>query len=51
MLGDSPINLPAKIPMAKGFDLTLDLAKAKTQQPLLSTPNQFNSSGNRSLLN
>jgi predicted transposase YbfD/YdcC len=34
MLGDSPVNLPAKIPMAKGFDLTLDSAKAKTQQPL-----------------
>jgi predicted transposase YbfD/YdcC len=35
MLGDSPVTLPPpKILMAKGFDLTLDSAKAKTQQPL-----------------
>jgi hypothetical protein len=34
MLGIIQLISPPKTPMSKGFDLTLDSAKAKTQQPL-----------------
>lgn len=34
MLGNHPVNIPPKIPMAKGFDCTLDSAKPTTRHPL-----------------
>lgn len=34
MLGNHLVNIRPKIPMAKGFDCTLDSAKPKTRQPL-----------------